>query len=84
MSYLPEHLAIAENLTAATSAGSLVDAYAALKGHSPASVESAALICGYSCIATRNQRDSLNHILAQVAEATRRRTDGFGLRDLIH
>ncbi|WP_440569465.1 hypothetical protein [Stenotrophomonas sp. STK17_22] len=84
MSYLPEHLAIAENLTAATCAGSLVDAYAALKGHPPASIVSAALICGYSCIATRNQRKSLNHILAQVSEATRRRTDGFGLRATAH
>jgi hypothetical protein len=40
------------------------------------------LQAGFSCISRTNRRSFMVHIVRQVADAARNKTDGYGLRDL--
>ena len=73
--------ASAAELTEATRAGRLADAYRVLQAQPFGDLAPVALRAGFVCIATRNRREFMAHLTSQVAEAARRRTDGFGLRE---
>lgn len=73
---------LAEQLTAATRGGYLNAAYCVLQNLPTETLQAVALRCGYACTSTKKRRDFLAHIVGQVAEATRRRTDGYGLRKI--
>jgi hypothetical protein len=45
-------------------------------------VQAIALQAGFSCISRTNRRSFMVHIVRQVADAARNKTDGYGLRDL--
>lgn len=74
--------ALAEQLTRATRAGSLNAAYSVIQNLPTETLQGVALKCGFACTSTKKRRDFLAHIVGQVAEATRRQTDGYGLREM--
>ena len=71
---------LAAQLTKATRQGDLAGAYRLVREYRPAELEQIALSAGFSCITRRRPREFMEHLQSQIAEAARRRTDGFGLR----
>src|SRR3546814_8541796 len=62
--------------------GKLGDAYRVLDKRPVDEVQAIALQAGFSCISRTNRRSFMVHIVRQVADAARNKTDGYGLRDL--
>lgn len=75
---------IAEQLTQATRRGDLAGAYRLVRGVRPDALQQIAWRAGFSCISLRHRREAVAHIQSQIAEASRRRTDGYGLRTATH
>lgn len=71
---------VADELTAATRQGDMPQAYRVIQGIAYQELPAIALAAGFSCVSPRNKRAFLVHLQQQVAEAARRRTDGYGLR----
>src|SRR3546814_4434479 len=72
----------ARALVEATRSGKLGDAYRVLDKRPVDEVQAIALQAGFSCISRTNRRSFMVHIVRQVADAARNKTDGYGLRDL--
>lgn len=70
----------ANELTDATKHGDMPQAYRVIEGIDYQDLPAVALAAGFSCVSPRNKRAFLVHLQKQVAEAARRRTDGYGLR----
>lgn len=75
---------IAEQLTKATRQGDLAGAYRLVRDYYPAELQQIALRAGFSCISLRRRSAFMEHLQSQIAEAARRRTDGYGLRTTTH
>lgn len=80
MSIDPDLKTLAQHLTAATRAGKMADAYGIVQGIPYRDLPAVALQAGYACISHTHKRDFIAHLVSQVAEASRRKTDGWGLR----
>jgi hypothetical protein len=74
--------ALAEQLTAATRSGSLCAAYSALQAVPGKMLKEVGLRSGFAANTATKPRDVMTFLLPQVAEATRRQTDGYGLREM--
>lgn len=66
----------------ATRNGKLADAYRVLQNQPYKEMAPLALGAGFACISTANKQHFMAHLVGQVAEATRNRTDGYGLRNI--
>ncbi|MBS7545529.1 hypothetical protein [Ancylobacter oerskovii] len=74
--------ALAEQLTAATRSGSLSAAYSVLQAVPGSMLKEVGLRSGFAADTAKKPRDVMAFLLPQVAEATRRQTDGYGLRKI--
>src|SRR3546814_3564060 len=66
----------ARALVEATRSGKLGDAYRVLDKRPVDEVQAIALQAGFSCISRTNRRSFMVHIVRQVADAARNKTDG--------
>lgn len=74
--------ALADQLAEATRSGSLSAAYSVLQGVPAPILKDVGLRCGFAADTSRKPRDVMAYLLPQVANATRARTDGYGLRKI--
>lgn len=71
---------VAAVLASACRSGKLAEAYSLIRDYPPAELAQIALKAGFSCVHPSNRTRFLQHLESQIAEAARRRVDGFGLR----
>ena len=76
----PEIKQAAEQLVAATKRGDMAQAYGIASRVRYQDLQAVALEAGFSCVCQRDKRAFMTHLQHQIAEASRRRTDGYGLR----
>lgn len=73
---------LAVRLAKATKSGSIAAAYGVLKTVPRNDLTAVALMAGFAVLAGASYRDQQANIVAQVVNATRHCTDGYGLQQL--